>query len=102
MNFTLTNQQGNFIPGNRGFLGLRFGPFAPSDTHLEPHYAWIEMEHARVFGYAVESTPGKSIRAGQVPEPSSLSLLALGAIGVLARRRRKAERGQAEVVPATA
>jgi hypothetical protein len=33
---------------------------------------------------------GAGILAGAIPEPSSLGLLALGATGLLARRRRQA------------
>jgi len=41
--------------------------------------------------YAYNSTPGDPINAGEVPEPSSLLLFALGAAGIAAlRKRRKA------------
>jgi hypothetical protein len=39
--------------------------------------------------FAYESS-GAGILAGAIPEPSSLGLLALGASGLLARRRRQA------------
>jgi hypothetical protein len=60
------------------------------------HFAWMEITFGATAGqraitrYAFESTPNVGIRAGAVPEPGSLSLLALGALGLCVRRRNRA------------
>jgi len=51
-----------------------------------------------LIDHAWDDTPGAAIDAGQIPEPSSLGLLATGAAGVLATRltrRRKEEEEEA-------
>ncbi len=40
--------------------------------------------------WAWETTPGAPIHVADIPEPSAVATLALGAVGVLARRRKKA------------
>jgi hypothetical protein len=81
-----------------GYLGLRFliGP--------NTHYGWVRMDvsvnadlltiSATVKDWAYDSTPGAGIRAGDtglVPEPGTLSLLALGSAGLALWRKRKAQ-----------
>lgn len=78
--------------GGFGYLGLRF------DVGLGTQYGWIALDafgqglneaHLSRFGWAL---PGVSIPAGAVclvPEPSSLSLLALGAFGIAVWRQRR-------------
>jgi hypothetical protein len=47
---------------------------------------------AHITGYTYDTVPGQTIKAGQtspVPEPTMLSLLALGAAGLFALRKRK-------------
>ncbi len=87
-------------PGsNSGYLGLRFKIGANN------HYAWLRITVApqstiagsqpraiTVHEWAYENVAGVGIEAGAgaIPEPSSLGFLALGSLGLAARRRRVA------------
>jgi hypothetical protein len=91
----------NFNGGPRGLFTLNipgFGGFKTAGGDL----GWIRVEvldrNQDGYGDAIEAidwaynnTPGAPINAGQVPEPGSLSLalLATGATGLLAWRRRQ-------------
>jgi PEP-CTERM motif len=96
--------QGNWFPSSpastsgparaRGYLGFEFGPTGGE------HVGWVAMSVANSFpnfaahitGYAYDTVAGQTIRAGQtsaVPEPGTLALLALGAAGLAALRKRK-------------
>lgn len=75
----------------KGFLGVEF----PIDG--QTHFGWVGFtagyESGTVTGYAYESIAGQSIEAGETdasPEPGTLSLLALGSLGLGFWRRRKA------------
>ncbi|MBA3481405.1 MAG: PEP-CTERM sorting domain-containing protein [Pirellulales bacterium] len=83
---------GNFqVSNGPGFIGLQF--LIGADTH----YGYVGYEgtapantgSGRVYSLAYESVPLTPIVAGAVPEPSSLALLAAGAVGVTAYRRRR-------------
>lgn len=84
---------GDWHPGDRGFLGLQL--IVGSDTF----FGWADVTlnnldgtGAGAFtlhGYAYDNIAGTPIEAGAVPEPSSIALLAAGAAGVLALKRRR-------------
>jgi hypothetical protein len=89
--------QGSWLPGGTDSLAA---------VRLDDHMGWIRIriegnmnggfptfEGLTVVDWAYESTPGQSIVAGDIPEPSvgaltGLGLLALGARGLRAQRRR--------------
>jgi hypothetical protein len=72
-----------------------FGPFAYSTAFMgfdfvagdgQRHFGWLRIDdtvpggHVFVVDWAWAATPGESITAGAVPEPSTLGLLILGGI----------------------
>ena len=101
---TTTGFLGNWQNGNlgagRGFLGLKF--LIAGQTH----FGWADITVGNGYavtlhGFAYEAcadqsilsgatTGGATCDTGQTPEPHSAALLALGAAGILAYRRRKA------------
>ena len=78
-----------------GFIGLKF------NTGAGVQYGWVHINmngspdnSYTMVDYAWGDV-GDTILTGQIPEPGSLALLAVGAVGLLAwrRQRAKAEKG---------
>jgi len=96
---------GNFYPfsgsAQRGFIGLRFS----FDGGVNRHYGWADITvnpdfTVTLHGFAFENCANEPIHAGStsggatcssapIPEPHSAALVALGAAGLLAYRRRR-------------
>ena len=77
------------VAGNTQYLGLRF----QFEGSAQTYYGWagVDITNAstrtgQVTSYAYDNT-GAAIRAGQVPDPSGLALLAIGAAATILRRR---------------
>ena len=73
--------------GEDAYLGFEF------EGDDGTHYGWLRIhEFAGVGGffreYAYNDTPGESILAGQIPEPSSVALVGSGLVALFGRRRR--------------
>ena len=90
--------RGNWVNASDKFLGLRF------DINGQVHFGWAEFDvsvnrlsfSATLLGYAYDTVANQGIRAGQTtspatstPEPATLGLLALGAAGLAAWRRKR-------------
>jgi hypothetical protein len=91
----LTHNDAGWSPLTTGtqYIGFEFGPTGGSN----PQFGWAEVTlaagSATIDRWAYESSPNVPIQAGQVPEPADaafgLGLLALGAAGVSAYKRRR-------------
>lgn len=110
--FFLGSASGNFESGKPAFAGLSFMTVGKNTD-----YAWIELEFTDKGGFpyslsalafGIDTDPGQlpgSFAAGQTgpsaPEPGTMSLaiLALGAAGVVALRRRRKQVASAPLVP---
>ncbi|MGI9518648.1 MAG: PEP-CTERM sorting domain-containing protein [Pirellulaceae bacterium] len=90
---------GPFNSPGEGFLAFQF------DVGNGTQYGWARVETLDTFGiqfndfrivdYAY-ADPNQSLKVGEIPEPGSLGLLAIGAAGLLTwRRQRKSARSAA-------
>lgn len=88
---------GNFPGANEKYLGFRLHLSSNEDLV----YGWFKvstvgnLQDIGVSGdiviheWAFESTPGAPITTGEVPEPTSLAIFALGGAGIAAWKRRR-------------
>jgi hypothetical protein len=84
---------GSWKPGDTGFIGLAAFTSATS----QPIFGWAELHFGSHFdptliAWGFNSTPGATDFTPNLPEPSSLLLLASGAAGLAAYRRRRRAR----------
>jgi len=88
--YSAYNGGAQFVNAGSGYIGFRF-----SDAGNVQQHGWIRvtMDGAPLNSLTVEefafSTMGEAITVGQVPEPGSLGLLALGALGLMCTRALK-------------
>lgn len=84
------NPSAEFNNVDGAFIGLEFPINATS------HFGWVRVSIDNAAGtfvindWAYNDVPGEGLRAGQIPEPGTLGLLAAGAAGLAAMRRRLA------------
>ena len=89
MAYGAANPLAEFNDVTDAYIGVAF-PIAAVN-----HYGWIRVDVNNAAGtflvkdWAYESEPGVGILAGHIPEPGTLGMLAAGAAGVLALRRRR-------------
>lgn len=91
-----TNTSSQFVLNSTQYIGVAFSS-APGPSGTED-YGYIAFKilndssvaslQGEILGYAYDNS-GANITAGAVPEPTTLALLALGAIGAMAVRRKR-------------
>lgn len=73
--------------GQHAFMGIEFY----MDDMI--HYGWVNLwvaeggPYGEIYGWAYESTPGMSIIAGAIPEPTTLSFLGIGAVAIFYKKK---------------
>ena len=91
MAFAYGYPNSQWLPAGTGFIGFRFN----AGGGLQYGWARVTMDGApgntfTLVDYAYGDV-GDNITAGEVPEPGSLALLALGGVGLVAWRKRRAK-----------
>jgi hypothetical protein len=91
---SLTGNEAHVAPGDN-IVGFRFQNEGNGNSI---HFGWMRIRLTgntlgnsggrTIVDYAYESAPGVDISAGAIPEPGTFAALALGAMGLVARRRR--------------
>lgn len=87
------NPGSEFDSAQGAFIGLSFPIGANAPEFL--HYGWVRVTIDNTAGtfvindWAYNSAQGVGLAAGELPEPSTLGLLAAGAAGVASLRRRR-------------
>ncbi len=96
MAYGTSNPSAQFNDVENAFLGLEFVVSTPSRGEAPTtSFAWIRVSIDNdagtfiVHDWAYNSILGEGIQAGQVPAPSTLAFLAVGAAGVQNLRRRR-------------
>lgn len=89
-----SNSGWGFAEGQTGFVGVKF------EISGSTHYGWAQLtrddssDNYILHGFGYNDTAGAGSQTSDtvdlVPEPSSIALLALGATGLMRRRRQKA------------
>jgi len=97
LHVTYDTGKGGFFLNKVGYAGVKIV------IEGEVHYGWIKFgngfqfgdgsvptspNQTRIYSWGYETEPGKAIAAGAIPETSICSLVALGSVGALLRRRR--------------
>lgn len=88
LQFPIGEIKGGYFLETNAYIGIRF------QINGNIHYGWIQVDNpfdvpgGTVTGFAYETSPGVSIIAGAIPEPSSAIIFIIGAIGAWTLRRR--------------